>query len=143
MISRGMVPESKGVVHWSISSVVRNTKLAEALLTGPYKKPALVPASPWLDRKVPGAPVVTVETQQDQIKINWSPADERDAFRYVVYYRYGDNWNYQIVNRKDRTFNIKRASTDASTQTALNAIAVTTVDRVGNESERKEVSVAQ
>lgn len=142
MIARGMLPESKGVVHWSISSVVRNTKLAEALLTGPYKKPALVPASPWLDGRAPVAPSVTTEPQQDQLKITWTPKDEKDAFRYVVYYQYGSTWNYEIQNRKDRTFSIKRTTADnTSKQIPLKAIAVTTIDRVGNESERKEIIV--
>ncbi|WP_317235980.1 family 10 glycosylhydrolase [Niabella hibiscisoli] len=49
MISRGITPKSSGVVHWSISSLTKNPKLAQALLDGPYKKQALVPPSGWLD----------------------------------------------------------------------------------------------
>jgi uncharacterized lipoprotein YddW (UPF0748 family) len=51
MISRGMLPQSKGIVHWSISSLTNNPNLMAAILKGPYAKQALVPASRWLDKK--------------------------------------------------------------------------------------------
>src|SRR5690606_17465245 len=53
MITRGMLPQSAGAVHWNLSAVMRNPALAEALLEGPYRNDALVPASPWLDRTAP------------------------------------------------------------------------------------------
>ena len=48
-----MLPESKGIVHWSISSLTKNPNLMNAILKGPYARQALVPASPWLDKKAP------------------------------------------------------------------------------------------
>ena len=52
MVTRGMVPDSPGVVHWSIGSMVSNPMLAEALAEGPYREPALVPSSPWLSNNI-------------------------------------------------------------------------------------------
>jgi uncharacterized lipoprotein YddW (UPF0748 family) len=49
MITRGMLPQSKGVIHWSIGQVVNNPNMAKGLLSAPYKNAALVPASPgWI-----------------------------------------------------------------------------------------------
>ncbi|HEX8462112.1 MAG TPA: family 10 glycosylhydrolase, partial [Segetibacter sp.] len=143
LISRGMLPESKGVIHWSISSDVKNTNLSKTLLEGVYKKQALVPPSPWLDNKAPQPPAVTTTNNSDNVTINWQSKDDKDAFEYVVYYKYGEVWNYQIVNRKERTLSIKKLAGIDPTKNILSAFAVTTVDRTGNESEWKEIAVAK
>ncbi|MGV3539142.1 MAG: glycoside hydrolase family 10 protein [Rufibacter sp.] len=144
MITRGMVPRSKGVVHWSISQVTKNPPMAKALVTGPYKNDALVPASPWLDAQAPAMPAVSTELQGDSVRVVWIPKEEKDAFRTVVYYQYGTNWNYRILNRKDRSFTLKKAvGPTPDKQVPLRRVAVATVDRVGNEGQRKEVEVPQ
>jgi len=141
MITRGMVPKSKGVVHWSISSDVLNTNLRKALLEGPYKDGALVPASPWLDKIAPDAPAVTVDKLQDNLKINWTHTNEADVFRWVVYYKYGNIWSYTIFNRKDRMLSVKLIGGTDKAPLTLNSIAVTAVDQTGNESVLREVEV--
>jgi uncharacterized lipoprotein YddW (UPF0748 family) len=135
MISRGMLPSSAGVVHWSISSVVRNTNLAKALVEGPYLNDALVPTSPWLDNKGPEAPSVKVEQQDTLMNISWTHAQETDVFRWVVYYQYGKNWSYRVLNRGDHTLQIKTLQG----KNKLNAVSVAAVDRMGNESVRSEI----
>lgn len=153
MISRGMLPKSKGIVHWSISSLVKNDSLSKAILSGPYKKQALVPASPWLDKKAPEPPVVTTAFQGERVNINWKHPAEKDIFRWVIYYQYGDKWDYQILNSKDRSFELPRnlevvpapaqqvSGTVRQTPIPLSRIGVTAVDRTGNESEFKEIYV--
>ena len=143
MIDRGMIPESKGVVHWSISSLTGNPNMTKAIADGPYKFQALVPASPWLDNKAPASPAnVSTEVQGDKIKISWTHPDEGDVFHWVVYYQYeGGGWRYTILNRKDRSADIYRVSTGTAVSSALTKIAVTAVDRVGNESVMKEITI--
>lgn len=137
MIDRGMQPQSKGVIHWSISSVTKNQRLADTLLKSVYKKQALVPASSWLDNQPPAAPVVTSTLQNDNWKINWTHPNEQDVFHWVVYSLYDNTWTYQILNRNDRTVNLP--TTMGTTKQLLKKIIVTAVDRTGNESERKEI----
>ncbi len=137
MIDRGMQPQSKGVLHWSISSLTKNPKMADTLVKSVYKKEALVPASPWLDDTAPAVPVVTTSMQNDNWKINWSHADESSIFRWVVYYKYGTSWSYEILNRNDRSKELKKNSGAA----ILNMVMVTAVDRTGNESVGKVVEV--
>ncbi len=141
MISRGMLPQSNGVVHWSISSLTKNIKLADTLLKGVYKKQALVPPSPWLDNKSPATPIVSTTVQKDGLVIKWTQPEETDVFRWVVYYQYGNRWNYQILNQHDRSIEINRTTGTGASMQKLNKIIVTAVDRMGNESDKKEVHV--
>ena len=138
MIDRGMQPQSKGVIHWSISSVTKNARLADTLIKGVYKKQALVPASLWMDNKAPASPVVTSALQNDTRTINWTHPDTQDVFHWVVYSKYGSAWSYQILIRNDRS--IKLNSTGVAKQ-SLNTVIVTAVDRTGNESEKREIEI--
>lgn len=137
MITRGMLPESPGVVHWSIAPLVKNEELATALLEGPYKKEALVPASPWLDNQAPEPPVVVSEIKGDMLELSWVPRGDEHAFHYVVYYTYGDSWNYRILDHNEKSICLSRVLNE----TPLHSIAVTAVDRTGNESDFKEIEL--
>ncbi|MEP6700772.1 MAG: family 10 glycosylhydrolase [Bacteroidota bacterium] len=137
MIDRGMLPQSKGVLHWSISSLTKNPRLADTLLKSIYKKQALVPASPWLDKKLPDAPVVTTALQNNVYKISWTSPDEKDIFRSIVYYQYGNTWSYQILNYTDRSLNLEMTKGAGVSLQKLKAIIVSAVDRTGNESAKK------
>ncbi len=141
MIDRGMLPKNKGVVHWSISSLTRNPKLADSLLKSVYKKQALIPPSPWLDNKSPATPIVNTAVQNDLLKISWRHPDEKDVFNWVVYFYYGNSWNYKILNRNDRSLNLNRKTGTGATSMDLKKIIVSAVDRTGNESEKKEITV--
>jgi uncharacterized lipoprotein YddW (UPF0748 family) len=145
MITRGMLPQSKGVVHWSISSDIQNTKLMKALDAGPYKDAALVPASPWLDKTAPDPPSVTATRSLDSMQVSWTHSDPTDVFHWVVYYQYGNlpagqagTWSYKILNRNERTFSVKLVGGTEKTPLKLNRIVVTAVDRTGNESIMRE-----
>jgi uncharacterized lipoprotein YddW (UPF0748 family) len=131
MVTRGMLPKSSGEVHWSIGSLTKDSVLAKAVIEGAYKKQALVPASPWLDKKAPEPPQVTAVTVDDSLRINWTHPNSSDAFLYVVYYQYtGTKWNYTIFNRNERTTSLSLVAG----KNKLTAIAVSAVDRTGNES---------
>jgi uncharacterized lipoprotein YddW (UPF0748 family) len=54
MITRGMLPQSSGTVHWSISGITRYAALADTLIKGPYKQQALVPVLGWISDKKGG-----------------------------------------------------------------------------------------
>jgi uncharacterized lipoprotein YddW (UPF0748 family) len=147
MISRGMLPESKGIVHWSISQLVNNDSLTRAIVKGPYNKPALVPASPWLDNNAPLPPVVSTEIQEKSIKLTRDLSASGDIFRWIVYYQYGNRWDNQILNSKDTSFELMLNSVSPGIQKnkteapkiPLKRILVTGIDRTGNESIKKEL----
>jgi len=141
MIDRGMQPESKGVIHWSISSVTGNPRLADTLTRSIYRKQALVPASPWLDNKAPDAPAVTINRLGEGIRVTWAHGNPADVFRWVVYYQYGTEWSYKIVSSNENSLELDPDKIIGKNWQHLKAVAVSAVDRTGNESEVKVMVV--
>lgn len=137
MVTRGMLPKSSGEVHWSIGSLTKDSNLAKAVVEGPYKKQALVPASPWLDNSAPEPPVPAASIEGDSLTISWTHPRSSDVFHYVVYYQYGGKWSYTILNRNDRMLKVGLLSG----KNKLSGVGVTAVDRVGNESKLVNVTV--
>lgn len=141
MITRGMLPQSMGAIHWSLSSVIKNSNLSKALAESHYKKESLVPASPWLGNKSPEAPSVTTHKTPEGISVGWSHRKDKQVFRWVVYKKYGAVWTYQLMNRNDRNAVIAASVKDKTgKEIELTAVSVTAVDRLGNESEREVVN---
>lgn len=147
MVTRGMLPENTGSVHWSIAPLIENPVLAEALIQGPYKKQALVPASPWLDNTRPEAPEVEILKRGNDLEISWKHKRPVDAFRSVVYYEQGAKWDYAILNQGETSFSLpsfmkvrgfgklqETATSAAELFEPISRIKVTAIDRVGNES---------
>ena len=139
MIARGILPNSPGVIHWSIGQVANNPPMAKALLEGPYRKPALVPASPWLDNTAPAKPTAILQQQKDSALIQWAHTNEADVFKWVIYYRYGSGSNYKILTSNQRSVTLPLQQG----QNKLNSVSVSAVDRLGNESAPAETSIDQ
>ncbi len=150
MISRGILKEDPGQVHWSIGPLVRNPALREAIYQGPYHHNALVPSSPWLDRKVPEVPFMKIVIRKDSLDISWNHQQTGDIFRWVLYHKYGDNWSYTLFNKNDRSttlpaFMLDQAGMSRDQEqpveeaiealTPVSEIRLTAVDRTGNESD--------
>lgn len=63
-----------GNVHFSMKAFMQDFNgIASALKKGPYKDPALVPASPWLGSKKPAAPVLYLNRTGDILRNGVSP----------------------------------------------------------------------
>ena len=65
MVTRGLLDPGPGHIHFSARAVLdsglvgaRGDRLNAALARGPYRGPALAPATPWLDDAPPKAPAV-------------------------------------------------------------------------------------
>lgn len=141
MVDRGMLPQSKGVIHWSIGQTMRNTVLTKTLLEAAYKRKALVPASPWLDSLAPASPTAATEKEGDSLRVSLSHSNEGDVAHWVVYYQYNTGiWNYTILNRAEKATAV--ALLDSRKQPLVHLL-VSAVDRVGNESKKKEVALTK
>ena len=66
---------------------------------------------------------------------------EKDVFQWIVYYKYNNSWNYAILNRRYRSLDLNQYALGSNPQASLNHIAVTAVDRTGNESLVNEIEV--
>ena len=151
MVSRGFLPDVSGQVHFSMKAFLRDsTSLRTTLENGPYRRGALVPPSPWLDNNPPLPPSVSTFAGSDSILIAWSHPLPSDVFRWVVYFRYGTSWEYEIlvhadtqlwlpVEREHRLPTGTPATLPATER--LMEIAVTAIDRTGNESSMHFIGV--
>jgi uncharacterized lipoprotein YddW (UPF0748 family) len=153
MIARGFVPGAPGHVHFSMKAFMRDsTVMNAALLSGPYQKQALIPPSPWLDRTPPAAPAVTIDSSGDPLVVNWTSVDA-DAAWSVLYFRFNLQWQYTVLGKGATTFSVPRTrsvqiprSRDGGDSVrvridTLTDVAVSAVDRTGNESEIKTFSI--
>jgi hypothetical protein len=68
--------------------------LADSLIAGPYALPALVPASPWLDARVPAAPALAVHQDAVGSWLTIAPGDDLDVRFWIVQLRTGGEWQY-------------------------------------------------
>lgn len=140
MITRGMTAKSKGTVHWSISPLIKYSNISQALLDGPYKNQALVPASPWLDDVVPSAPVVSTKLNGNKVSVSWTHSELDDVFKWVVFYKYENSWEYKILDRTQSTIELSLYSKEEKNN-RLSIVGVTAVDKTGNQSTFKELNI--
>jgi uncharacterized lipoprotein YddW (UPF0748 family) len=111
-----------GNVHFSMKSLMRNFNgIATALKNGPYKEPALIPASPWLGDRKPAAPEVlsseTGDYNRSSVaapvamkrfwKLDWRQPDDEDVRFYAITFgkRFGDKvvWGKTQIQGKSST----------------------------------------
>src|SRR5690606_11031320 len=88
MMTRGMLPNSKGTVHWSIGPLTKYDSLSSEILNGPYRTKSLIPASPWLDNTPPEQPYFQLTRKDTMAIVTWQPKDIDDIHHYVVYFQY-------------------------------------------------------
>jgi hypothetical protein len=61
----------------------------------------------------------------------------------VAYYKYGNGWSYKILNRGERSINLAKTIKANNKDQTLTSLIVTAVDRVGNESRKKELAIGK
>jgi uncharacterized lipoprotein YddW (UPF0748 family) len=127
-------PGATGNVHFSMRAFMRNRdSLNERLLAGLYSKPALVPASPWLDSIAPAPPrlYLTLDRASRERRIELRPGSEQELpWQWRVSMRRGREWDSVIVPGRTFSFPLTRAGGRARAA----EVWVTAVDRAGNES---------
>ena len=146
MTVRGFLPDMPGHIHFSMRALMEDRGgIKTALKKGPYAWQALVPASPWLDDKCPDNPSLVVRAENDSVRISWAHAEPEDIFRWVLYMQYNDHWQYKILSRNTTEQYIpafisysrggrREAAEPAEIRIDLSRIAISVVDRAGNES---------
>ena len=145
MITRGMLPDSKGSIHWSIGPLLKYPKLSEAILKTAYQKQALVPASPWLDSEAPKAPEVDMEYAGNELMLSWNHPNEKEVFQWVVHYKYRGSWSYRILGKNEKQLTLPKYTSEEKAENILTHIGITAVDKSGNQSEflEKKIEWAQ
>ncbi len=121
-----------GNVHFSMRALSKDMRGIKSVLSnGPYKTPALPPASSWLDNKAPTPPAVDdVRVTDSGIEVRWDTV--ADAWLWSVYVRKHGRWRLdQILPATSRGLLI---TGEEFRKLNITAIAIAAVDRCGNES---------
>lgn len=143
MTIRAMLPDSPGNICWNANQIINNKELSAALLNGPYKEQALVPVTKWFMSRSFPSPVFTTQYEQDSVRISWTHKDSSKVFLWVVYFKYGSKWEYEILSGNQKSYTvpltkehtlINESGVDITQSWELKETAVTAVDRISNES---------
>ncbi|MCM0608494.1 MAG: family 10 glycosylhydrolase [Ideonella sp. WA131b] len=110
-----------GHVHFSLVALMQDRDgLAAALQRGPYAEPALVPATPWLDARVPAAP--TLQREGAALRIE-PAAGEPPVARWALWRRVAGRWRFAVLPGTARTVALEGAD-----RVALAAVSRTGVE---------------
>ncbi len=117
-------PGVSGQVHFSMVALLEDRRgISTALQTGAYAEAALVPASPWLDAVAPAAPQLR-PLENGQLRL--VPGPGKAAAHFAIWRKSGPSWQ----------FSVQPASAPVVAGQGAEAIVVSSVDRLGNESSR-------
>jgi uncharacterized lipoprotein YddW (UPF0748 family) len=131
-ILRNQGEAANGHVHFSMKALMQNDTLFEQIKKQ-NETPALVPASPWLDRTPPRAPKAKFAGGMLSIEKSFGEAPRL----WTIWTRYGGEWSLQIESASTSSVEIPADRNGAK----LDAVSVSSVDRSGNESERVSVKL--
>jgi uncharacterized lipoprotein YddW (UPF0748 family) len=124
-------PRADGHVHFSMATLMQNRKgIADQLRATTYAVPALVPATPWLGRATPGAPSVAASRKGDTVLLKLA-AGKANA-TYAIWSRYGGQWRFATAPASRVDWSVPSDARHG----LPDAVFVSAVDRIGNESPR-------
>jgi hypothetical protein len=114
-----------GHLHFSMVALMQDRDgLATALQRGPYAGPALVPATPWLDARVPAAPTLRPKGATLRIEPGaGAPGDAVPVARWALWRRVGGQWRFAVLPGAARTLALEGAD-----RVALAAVSRTGVE---------------
>ncbi len=116
-----------GNVHWSVRAFSRNTLgITDVLERSVYRQPALIPASPWLDKTAPAAAKLQAESTAKGLRITWQPGGPEVVANWVLQAKRGDIWSMEISPGMQQSAVLTTGLPDA--------VAIMGVDRCGNAS---------
>lgn len=128
-ITRQLVPNSAGVAHWSTAGLT--SSMLYSLKAGPYKEKALIPKSPWLKSLNLDKPDLFIISESNSVKANWSLAQNSEILNWLLYTKYGDVWEKEILDPSIFTKEINKHKDGKK----LDLIVIQGIDRLGNETE--------
>jgi uncharacterized lipoprotein YddW (UPF0748 family) len=125
-----------GHLHFSIAALMENRKgINDQLKAQAYQNAALVPATPWLGAELPSAPGAATRRESGGLGLKLSAGGGRPVAQYAIWSRYGTEWRFAVAPGTRPSVLLP----DDPSAGAANAVVVSAVDRLGNESERVRV----
>jgi uncharacterized lipoprotein YddW (UPF0748 family) len=124
--------DASGNIFFSMKSLMQNDSLSLALVGGPYKFKTLVPASRWLDSIPPAQPKIRIrrENSGNPVTVAIIPRGREAAALWLVRVHAPAGWTYDIIPGRETSYALP------AELGAADMVAVSAVDRSGNESFR-------
>lgn len=138
--------DATGHVHFSMKALLNNVNgISDLLKSTVYANPALIPASPWIEDVAPVKPELTKTelpaadaSTSAGATLNWKMGNEEKPWLWAMYSLNGSKWSMQVLPATSSTVTLKPdAKGNMPTRVAISA-----VDRNGNESEKATVVVS-
>lgn len=130
-ITRRLLPQNTGEIHWSIAGLTKNPRMLSTLKNESYKEKALIPQSPWLKAESLAKPELNYTTTGQSVSLKWSAKKQEQVFLWVLYAKYGDNWETEILDKTGSEKTLAKSKNGKE----LNNIAIRAIDRLSNESD--------
>ncbi|UWX61534.1 family 10 glycosylhydrolase [Chryseobacterium oranimense] len=130
-ISRQVLKNDAGEIHWSIAGLTRNANMLPTLKNGPYSEKALVPKTPWIKAVPLQTPTLFTADNGSFIQASWSTKNIGNVFQWILFTQYNGVWETEILTLDNLSKDIPKSKSGRK----LNAVAIKAVDRLGNESD--------
>jgi uncharacterized lipoprotein YddW (UPF0748 family) len=128
----------RGHLHFSIAALMENRKgIADQLKAQAYQSAALTPATPWLGNDAPPAPQAAARRESNGVALKLSAVAGKPVAQYAIWSRYGAEWRFAVAPASRPVLLLA----DDAAGGAAQAVVVSAVDRLGNESERINVNL--
>ena len=126
----------RGHLHFSIAALMENRKgISDQLKAQTYQTAALSPATPWLGAELPAAPTATARRETTGVGLRLSAGAGKPVAHYAVWSRYGSEWRFAVAPASRPVLLLP----DDAAGLMAEAVVVSAVDRLGNESARVQV----
>jgi uncharacterized lipoprotein YddW (UPF0748 family) len=123
---------AEGNIHFSMRALMRNPdSLLQHILLSSYAEPALVPATPWLGNEFLMQPEADLEQIGDRYLISFSPDARGQVWIWTIRYLYGTTWRTMLLPGWRQSLFLNSDNAEGR----FRALALTPVDRLGNEGE--------
>ncbi|MFP3834033.1 family 10 glycosylhydrolase [Chryseobacterium sp. SIMBA_028] len=130
-ISRKILKNDAGEIHWSIAGLTKNPGMLPALKNGPYNEKALVPKSPWIKAVPLQTPTLFITDNGSSAQVSWSTKNAADVFQWVLFTQYNGVWQTEILTLDTLSKEVPKSKDGKK----LNGVAIKAIDRLGNESD--------
>lgn len=127
-------PETSGAILFSFKSL-RNDMggIQNALREEVYQRDAIIPRFAWIKTAKILPPRVTIARDPKYVRASWTEQGNRKAFWFVVYAKDRGGWSYSVLPAAEKSITV-------SADRKIERMLVTSVDRLGNESEPAAVT---
>lgn len=129
-ITRNLLKNTAGTIHYSIDGLSKNQNMYNAVKNN-YSTKALVPLSLWIKTAPLAKPNLFIDKAATETIIRWSAPDNEKVFQWILYAKYGDVWETEILEKNTISRNLPSIKNGKK----LNTVALKSVDRLSNESD--------